>query len=172
MPGIILIERKTSGALPRRPAPTVAGLRRRLGHAAGRSQSVVVATTGDAASRQGECYEAIAFAVERKLPIVILIEDNNYGISTNTEKFNPFKLNIFNEDFVVHVDARDPAKLAPVARQAIRQGSSWRGADGCGLPAGSAVQPHQQRRPSRLPLAEGNLGDDGSRSDPGDGSDS
>lgn len=83
--------------------------------------NVVVATVGDAASRQGEFYEAIAFAVERQLPIVFIVEDNNYGISTNTEKFNPFKLEIFNESHLVHVDARHPDRVFNVAAPAIEK---------------------------------------------------
>ena len=73
--------------------------------------NIAVATVGDAASRQGEFYEAVSFAVERNLPVVLIVEDNNYGISTNTEKFNPFKLGIFNDDLVKHVDARHPDRL-------------------------------------------------------------
>ena len=73
--------------------------------------NLVVATVGDAASRQGEFYEAVSFAVERNLPIVLIVEDNNYGISTNTEQFNPFKLGIFSDDIVRHVDARHPDRL-------------------------------------------------------------
>lgn len=80
---------------------------------------VVVATVGDAASRQGEFYEAIAFAIERQLPVVFIVEDNNYGISTNTEKFNPFKLEIFNEEHLVHVDARHPDRVFDAAAPVI-----------------------------------------------------
>ncbi len=46
---------------------------------------VVVASIGDASTREGESLEAIAQAVVDKLPIVFLIEDNGYGISTRTE---------------------------------------------------------------------------------------
>lgn len=74
-------------------------------------KNVVVATVGDAASRQGEFYEAIAFAIERQLPIVFIVEDNNYGISTNTEKFNPFKLGVFDESYIVRLDARHPDRV-------------------------------------------------------------
>ena len=84
--------------------------------------NVVVATVGDAATRQGEFYEAIAFAVERNLPIVLVVEDNLYGISTNTEKFNPFKLGIFNDDLgIVHVDARHPDRVYAAAAPAIEK---------------------------------------------------
>lgn len=81
---------------------------------------VVVATTGDAACRQGEFYEAIAFAVERQLPIVFVVEDNRYGISTCTDKFNPFKLGVFSEcSSIQHIDGRSPADVAAAGRKAI-----------------------------------------------------
>jgi 2-oxoisovalerate dehydrogenase E1 component len=84
--------------------------------------NVVIATVGDAASRQGEFYEAIAFAVERQLPIVLIVEDNNYGISTNTEKFNPFKLGIFADGIgLQHVDARHPDRVFDAAAPAIEK---------------------------------------------------
>lgn len=86
--------------------------------------NVVVATIGDAATRQGEFFEAVSFAVERKLPIVFVVEDNNYGISTNTDRFNPFKLGIFVADFVTHIDARQPDNLGtaitPIIEKARR----------------------------------------------------
>ena len=89
---------------------------------------VVVATTGDAATRQGEFYEAVSFAVERQLPIVFVVEDNRYGISTCTDRFNPFKLGIFNEAIGVwNVDARHPQALETVAAQALAKA---RGGDG------------------------------------------
>ncbi len=46
---------------------------------------VVVTTIGDAATREGEFYEAVAVAVTDNLPVVFVIEDNGYGISTPTE---------------------------------------------------------------------------------------
>lgn len=86
------------------------------------AKNVVVATVGDAASRQGEFYEAVAFAVERQLPIILIVEDNNYGISTNTEKFNPFKLGVFGDDInLVHVDARHPDRVYDVAAPAVQR---------------------------------------------------
>jgi 2-oxoisovalerate dehydrogenase E1 component len=90
--------------------------------------NVVVATVGDAASRQGEFYEAVAFAVERKLPILLIVEDNNYGISTNTEKFNPFKLGVFGDDInLVHVDARHPDRVYEAAKPAIDRARAGEG---------------------------------------------
>lgn len=89
--------------------------------------NLVVATVGDAASRQGEFFEAIAFAIERTLPIIFIVEDNNYGISTNTEKFNPFKLGIFDESHLVHVDARHPDRVFDVAAPAMDRARNGEG---------------------------------------------
>ncbi len=89
--------------------------------------NLVVATVGDAASRQGEFYEAVAFAVERQLPIVFVVEDNNYGISTNTEKFNPFKLGIFAEDLLLPIDARHPDRVFDAAGAAMHRARNGEG---------------------------------------------
>ncbi len=90
--------------------------------------NIVVATTGDAASRQGEFYEAVAFATERKLPVIFVVEDNRYGISTNTDKFNPFKLDIFNKGIgVVAVDGRHPDNVYEASVHAIDRARSGSG---------------------------------------------
>lgn len=106
------------------PTPTASNLLPACGVAWGMQMQgvpgVVVATTGDAASRQGEFYEAIAYATERKLPVVFVVEDNRYGISTNTDKFNPFKLGIFSKQIgLVHVDGRHPDNVWVAASEAI-----------------------------------------------------
>src|SRR5947209_5053606 len=56
-------------------------------------KNVVVTTVGDAATRQGDFFEAICFATEKKLPMLFLVEDNAYGISMPTRKTNPLALN-------------------------------------------------------------------------------
>src|SRR5579863_3471579 len=68
---------------------------------------VVVATLGEAATRQGEFYEATAFALQERLPVVFVIEDNRYAISTPTEKFFPYRLGALGESNLVRLDARD-----------------------------------------------------------------
>ena len=83
--------------------------------------SVAVASVGDAASRQGEFFEAIAFAVQEKLPVIFVVEDNKYGISTPTERFNPFKLGVINEDIVVNVNARYPEKVYAASAAAVEK---------------------------------------------------
>ncbi len=82
--------------------------------------SVCIASVGDAASRQGEYYEAIAFAVQEKLPVVFVIEDNKYGISTPTAHFFAYNLGgILSEDHVVRVDGRRLDDVSQAAEEAI-----------------------------------------------------
>jgi 2-oxoisovalerate dehydrogenase E1 component len=57
-------------------------------------KNLVVTTVGDAATRQGDFFEAICFAKEKKLPLLFLVEDNAYGISMPTRKTNPLALNV------------------------------------------------------------------------------
>ncbi|MEZ0326131.1 MAG: thiamine pyrophosphate-dependent enzyme [Fimbriimonas sp.] len=80
--------------------------------------SLCVATIGDAASRQGEFFEAVAFAVQEKLPIIFIVEDNKYGISTPTGKFLPFHLGMLEADYVVKIDARVPGNVYQASQEA------------------------------------------------------
>src|SRR5438552_8094691 len=57
-------------------------------------RNVVVTTVGDAATRQGDFFEAVCFAKEKKLPVLFIVEDNAYGISSPTRKINPLALGV------------------------------------------------------------------------------
>ncbi|MEE8522361.1 MAG: thiamine pyrophosphate-dependent enzyme, partial [Thermoanaerobaculia bacterium] len=72
---------------------------------------VVICTIGDASTRQGEFYEALCFAVQEQLPIVFVLEDNGYGISTPTRSMLPFRLDVFHPDLAVRVDGRNVFEL-------------------------------------------------------------
>ena len=80
---------------------------------------VAVATIGDASARQGEFFEALALAVELALPLVLVVEDNGYGISTPTKRQLPMRLGLFAPDYASPVDGRDVRALARRARDAI-----------------------------------------------------
>jgi len=90
------------------------------------NNNVVVGSIGDASCRQGEFYEAVALAIERQLPIVFVVEDNRYGISSNTDRVNPFRLDIFSDKIgTVMLDARHPDRVyeaAVPAMEKARQG--------------------------------------------------
>jgi 2-oxoisovalerate dehydrogenase E1 component len=89
--------------------------------------SVAIATVGDASTRQGEFFEAVAFATQERLPVVFIVEDNKYGISTRTDRFLPFNLGLFNEEAVVKVDARHPDRVYDVTGTAIARARAGEG---------------------------------------------
>lgn len=91
------------------------------------TQSVCLATIGDAASRQGEFFEAVAFAIQEKLPVVFIVEDNKYGISTPTEKFLPFHLGMLAEDSYIKVDGRNVDTVLAAGQQAIDKARNGNG---------------------------------------------
>lgn len=71
-----------------------------------KKSDVVVCCIGEAGMRQGEFYEAWCFAIQESLPIIFVIEDNGYGISTPTEKHNPLKLGILTDQHIIKVNGR------------------------------------------------------------------
>ena len=91
------------------------------------TDQVAVAMVGDAATRQGEFYEAIAFALQESLPVVFIIEDNRYGISTPTDKFFPFRIGALGEKALVRVNARDPELLHETMQASIAKARAGEG---------------------------------------------
>src|SRR2546425_5056285 len=89
-------------------------------------KAVVVATVGDAATRQGDFFEAICFAKEKKLPLLLLVEDNAYGISMPTRKTNPLALNVLQPDNWRRIEGQDVQQVYDATAEAfekIRAGS-------------------------------------------------
>ena len=113
------------------PTPTAAQMLPACGIAWGlqldAKPGVVVTSAGDAATRQGDFYEAVCFAQERKLPILLLVQDNAYGISTPTRKTNPYALGVLSRDQWQVVDGRDPLALYAAAAAAIVRLRAGRG---------------------------------------------
>jgi 2-oxoisovalerate dehydrogenase E1 component len=91
------------------------------------SDGVALATIGDAASRQGEFFEALAFALQEKLPVVFVVEDNKYGISTPTGKFLPFHLGMLNEDSYVKIDGRRVDTVLEATSKAVAKARAGEG---------------------------------------------
>src|SRR3954463_10215660 len=75
------------------------------------NKNVVVTTIGDAATRQGDFFEAICFAKEKKLPMLFLVEDNAYGISMPTRKTNPLALDILKQDNWRQIEGQDVQQI-------------------------------------------------------------
>ncbi len=90
--------------------------------------SVVLATVGDAAMRQGEFYEAWSFAVQEKLPVIMVIEDNKYGISTPTEDFMPLNFGgVVSDTYLVKADGRYVAEVDRVGGEAVAKARAGEG---------------------------------------------
>src|SRR6266853_2754443 len=88
-------------------------------------KNLVVTTVGDAATRQGDFYEAISFAKEKKLPVLFVVEDNAYGISMPTRDTNPLALGVLRASDWQQIDGRDVQKVyeaASVAMEKLRAG--------------------------------------------------
>jgi 2-oxoisovalerate dehydrogenase E1 component len=81
--------------------------------------AAVVATVGDAATRQGDFYEAICFAKERKLPVLFVVEDNAYGISSPTRKTNPRSLDVVQPNDWRELDGGDVGQIYDEAAKAF-----------------------------------------------------
>ena len=107
------------------PTPTGAQLIPACGIAWGMQldgkDSIVATCVGEASTRQGDFYEAVSFALERKLPLLLVVEDNAYGISTPTRKTNPLALGSINPVLWRHVDGSDLEAVHAETQQAIAQ---------------------------------------------------
>jgi 2-oxoisovalerate dehydrogenase E1 component len=53
------------------------------------SDEITLVSTGEGATSEGEFWESITFACLERLPIVFLVQDNGYAISTPVEKQTP-----------------------------------------------------------------------------------
>jgi 2-oxoisovalerate dehydrogenase E1 component len=84
-------------------------------------ENVVVTTVGDAATRQGDFYEAICFAKEKKLPLLLVVEDNAYGISMPTRKTNPLALNVLEPEDWRRLDGQNVQQVYDAAAEAFEK---------------------------------------------------
>lgn len=84
-----------------------------------RPGSVALTTIGDASVRQGEFFEALLLAVEMTLPIVFVVEDNGYGISTPTRHQLPMRLGVLAPAYATPIDGRDVDALGVKVRDAV-----------------------------------------------------
>ncbi|HEU0210358.1 MAG TPA: thiamine pyrophosphate-dependent enzyme [Candidatus Udaeobacter sp.] len=107
------------------PTPTGSQLLPACGMAWGikldEKKNLVVTTIGDAATRQGDFFEAICFAKEKELPMLFLVEDNAYGISMPTRKTNPLALNILEGDNWRQVEGQDVQQVYDVTAEAFKK---------------------------------------------------
>lgn len=90
-------------------------------------QNVVYASLGEASARQGDFFEAVCFAKERKLPVVFVVEDNRIAISTSTTTTNPIALGVLDKSEWNRVDGSDVEAVAQAGREAVAKARSGQG---------------------------------------------
>ncbi|GAA3755588.1 hypothetical protein GCM10022402_37730 [Salinactinospora qingdaonensis] len=90
-------------------------------------QSVVICSLGEASTRQGEFFESLAFAVQNTLPVVFLVADNGYGISTPTSGTSPTDLGMLPSERLVFLDGADPEAVLETGRVAVATARSGGG---------------------------------------------
>ncbi|PYJ13455.1 MAG: hypothetical protein DME93_03445 [Verrucomicrobia bacterium] len=84
-------------------------------------RNLVVTTVGDAATRQGDFFEAVCFAKEKKLPLLFLVEDNAYGISMPTRKTNPLALNVLESDNWRQIEGQNVQQVYEATAEAFEK---------------------------------------------------
>jgi 2-oxoisovalerate dehydrogenase E1 component len=107
------------------PTPTGSQLLPACGIAWGikldQKKNLVVTTVGDAATRQGDFFEAICFAKEKKLPMLFLVEDNAYGISMPTRKTNPLALDVLEHGNWRKIEGQDVQQVYDATAEAFEK---------------------------------------------------
>lgn len=82
---------------------------------------LVVTSLGEASTRQGDFYEAVSFALERRLPVLFIVEDNEYGISTPTAGITPLAIGVLDAARWEVVDASDVEAVHESCQRAIER---------------------------------------------------
>src|SRR5213592_674765 len=82
-------------------------------------RNLVIATVGDAATRQGDFFEALCFAKEKQLPVLFVVEDNGYGISSPTRKINPLAIDVLQPNDWRQIDGSDVPAVYEAGKAAI-----------------------------------------------------
>jgi len=92
---------------------------------------VVVCSLGDASITEGEVSEALQFAVLKKLPIIYLVQDNNWGISVTSQESRAMDAYDYVAGFRglnrIRVDGSDFTAAWHCMRQVITDVRNYRG---------------------------------------------
>ena len=92
-----------------------------------KSPNAVVCCIGDASLRQGEFYEAWCFALQEQLPVVFVVEDNGYGITTPTARLTPWNIGALASERLCVVDGRDADAVYRNGRELLQSARAGRG---------------------------------------------
>ncbi|MBF5027299.1 pyruvate dehydrogenase (acetyl-transferring) E1 component subunit alpha [Planobacterium oryzisoli] len=88
-------------------------------------KAVNICFFGDGAARQGSLHETFNMAMNWKLPVVFVVENNQYAMGTSVKRTanheDIYKLGLGYEMPCLAVDAMDPEKVAEAAYEAIER---------------------------------------------------
>ncbi|MDO4763536.1 MAG: pyruvate dehydrogenase (acetyl-transferring) E1 component subunit alpha [Flavobacteriaceae bacterium] len=88
-------------------------------------KAVNICFFGDGAARQGSLHETFNMAMNWKLPVVFVVENNQYAMGTSVKRTanheDIYKLGLGYDMPSLPVDAMDPEKVAKVAYEAIER---------------------------------------------------
>ena len=88
-------------------------------------KAVNICFFGDGAARQGSLHETFNLEMNWKLPVVFVVENNNYAMGTSVKRTanheDIYKLGLGYDMPCLSVDAMDPVKVAEVAHEAIER---------------------------------------------------
>lgn len=86
---------------------------------------VTICYFGDGAVRQGALHETFNMAMNWKLPVIFVVENNQYAMGTSVKRTanheDIYKLGLGYEMPCMPVDAMDPEKVAEVAFEAVER---------------------------------------------------
>ena len=86
---------------------------------------VTICYFGDGAVRQGALHETFNMAMNWKLPVIFVVENNQYAMGTSVSRTanheDIYKLGLGYEMPCMPVDAMDPEKVAEVAYEAVER---------------------------------------------------
>ncbi|MEU4323546.1 thiamine pyrophosphate-dependent enzyme [Nocardia fluminea] len=91
------------------------------------TDNVVLCSIGEASTRQGEFFESVAWAVDLQLPIIFLVSDNGYGISTPTAGLAPVHRPVLHDSLVRRIDGVSPLNVAAAVAEAATAARAGRG---------------------------------------------
>src|SRR5437870_9881816 len=84
-------------------------------------KNLVVTTVGDAATRQGDFFEAVCFAKDKKLPVLFGFEDSAYCISSPTREINQLALGVLEPNEWKELAGEDVQQIYAAAAGAIEK---------------------------------------------------
>jgi 2-oxoisovalerate dehydrogenase E1 component len=84
-------------------------------------KALALCCIGEASIRQGEFYEAWCFALQKSLPLVFVVQDNGYGISTPTGALTPWNIGALAAERLTKVDGRDVVAVFEAGQKLFAQ---------------------------------------------------